>query len=101
MSPALLQYPALFCAEEREADRGSLSRPPPGPAPRPATDAAGCVVKQAALAYSQKALSPPRHADRIAAALDLTGCPGLPAAPLPPAAPPAAAAAFSQVIGAI
>ena len=47
---------------------------PPGPPTPPKADLAACVVKQAALAYSQKALSPPRHADLISNALDLTGC---------------------------
>lgn len=52
---------------------------PPGPPKPPKNDPASCVVKQAALAYSQKALSPPRHAELIANALDLSGC-----APTPP-----------------
>lgn len=55
--------------------------PAPGPPPTPTTDVAGCIVKQAALTYSQKALTPPRHADRIATALDLSGCPEVGAAP--------------------
>ena len=61
---------------------------PPGPPPPPhPADAAGCVVKQAALAYSQKALVPPRHADRIAAALDLSGCPKVESTPSTAALP--------------
>eukprot|EP01043_Picozoa_sp_COSAG02_P051951 COSAG02_NODE_5532_length_4250_cov_108.522525_5_plen_601_part_00 len=48
---------------------------PPGPPSPPKIDPAGCIVKRAALAYSQKALSPPRHADLISNALDFTGCP--------------------------
>lgn len=51
------------------------SSAPPGPPRPPKIDAAGCIVKRAALAYSQKALSPPRHADLISNALDFTGCP--------------------------
>lgn len=38
-------------------------------------DHAGCIVKHAALHYSQQALRPPRHGDRIRAALGLDACP--------------------------
>jgi hypothetical protein len=71
--------------------------PPPGPPPPPHTDTAGCVVKNAALTYSQKALVPPRHADRIAAALDLTGCAKMEGAYDP--AQPQPAAVAEQAVG--
>ena len=47
-------------------------------------DPAGCIVKQAALHYSQQALRPPRHSDRIRAALGLDACPSATLAPLSP-----------------
>jgi hypothetical protein len=53
---------------------GGGGQPPSPPSPGRHADPAGCIVKQAALQYSQHALKPPRHADRIADALDLSGC---------------------------
>ena len=78
--------------------------PPPTPGPPP-SDAAGCIVKQAAMTYSQRVLRPPRHADRIHAALGLDACANitktltLPPAParerrLPAATPGTGAAEF-------
>jgi hypothetical protein len=71
--------------------------PPPGPPP---TDAAGCVIKQAALTYSQKVLKPPRHADRIHAALGLDACGGNVSLPQHAAASGVAVAGAAALTGA-